>query len=214
MPGFRLLIPFLCVTLSVLISAALATGANPTLLREKRALRNVLNLLHARRLTTQLVTNSDGTHEIIFTGASDNQSRWKAEVAAGVIAADGFPVNWVSVPGSGSLHLPAKRVHVTPAQKAPLERAIKAAIKTSPGARIENIEFLRPLAFAPIITIRWPRFQEPGTINLESILSYHNAQVEGVFLIVRDARGHIRSQGGIVARLGTGTGTWPGAPHG
>jgi hypothetical protein len=82
---------------------------------------------------------------------------------------------------------------------------------------VGRIELLRPLAFAPVVTITVPdraRFVHSGGLHVAALLNYQKPRVEGIFLIARDAKGHVWSRGGSAIRLGTGAGTWPGSTHG
>ena len=77
--------------------------------------------------------------------------------------------------------------------------------------RLEGVELLKPMGYAPVVTIRVSNpqaFQRRGGIRLPYNL------VEGFFVIYRNGSGRIYARGGTAARMGMGAGSVPGSMHG
>ncbi len=153
---------------------------------------------------------------LIFSGAFDAESQWKSLIAAGVFAARGIGLTWVSVRSGGIARYHHVAGRFDPATRAEVVRTINRAADAA-GVRVDAITLFHPLTFAPVVTITVPdrkRFERQGGLRVEALLDHSKPRVEGVFLIARDRHGHVWSRGGIAVRLGTGAGTWPGSIHG
>jgi len=187
---------------------------------EQRVLATALRALRARSVSVR-VSEHARQRALIFNGVSRPEVQWKAEVAAGVFAAHGFALTWIK-DGSGLIRYHdlmrfGQRVphHVAPATKQQVVASLTTAAQRA-GAHLDAIEMLHPLAFAPVvmITVRNPvRFEQRGGLQRErafqSLLDFAKPRVEGIFLIVRDLRGHVRWRGGLAVRPGIGVGDWP-----
>src|SRR5713226_439695 len=108
---------------------------------QRRVLVEALTALRARRLSVE-ISNLPATHgrqrQLIFSGVSDPESQWKAEVAAGVFAAHGFRLTWIT-DGSGTIRY--KRV-VGPFAAATKTQVVEAIMQAAhaDGVRLDRIE--------------------------------------------------------------------------
>ncbi len=71
--------------------------------------------------------------------------------------------------------------------------------------RLDDVELLRPMGYAPVITIR---VRKPAAFQRQGGIAWpqRNHRIEGFFLICRDARGQVYARGGGAFRLWTGAG--------
>jgi hypothetical protein len=191
----------LVATTATVVSAFAATP-------RQRVLANALRAMHSRGVSARIVNHG---HTLVFEGASSNEAQWKAHVAAGVFAARGFPIVSLRV---GELtegfpyhccayhsRIPSAGYRLRLARRDRVVAAIRRA--TRPGVRIDRIQLLRPLGYAPVVTVtaRNPqRFINRG--GLARDLGPAAQRTEGVFVIVRGPRARVFATGGISFRSG------------
>jgi hypothetical protein len=227
--GSRILFALGAATLVAATASALAyaTHPGPKLIggssAERRALARVLRSLHVNSGRVEIArgprlrTGYRGHRKTLtFAGRADPQSQWKDELASGVYEALGFQAAWVEIPGlgAGTFHLSWGGRSMT---KREFVQGLRREAREA-GARIDQVEFLRPLRLAALVSLTVPDM--PGFIRrggLRLAWTYdksHRARLEGIFLIVRSPGGRVISRGGTAFRIGAGSGSWPGSEHG
>lgn len=207
------------VVATILVAAAIGAGAAlaaPPVSRH--VLRDALRAMHARPGLAYL--SHHGTRVVIVSGSQEAQ--WRGYIAASVYAAHGFPLHSVRLVrpgpiGNVTLGFPAvncacayRGMHrlgrVKPASRRQVLHAIDSAARRT-GARIDGIELLHPLAYAPVIVVspRHPhRFVRlAGAPKLVQALY---GRIEGAFISVRGKGGRFIASGGYTSRSYTAFG--------
>lgn len=187
-------------------------------LPQRRALNDVLDSLRTHGTRVEIAPGPRAGYRghrttLTFIGPSDPESQWKDEIAVGVFFARGFPAAWIAIPGWGAGTLTWHGVEAI--GKAGFLRTFRRAARAA-HARIDRIEFLKPRALAPVVTLTAERphaFQRRG-LRLGALVDGSHPRLEGLFLIVKNAAGRVLSRGGGAIRVGAGAGTMPGSEHG
>jgi hypothetical protein len=202
------------VLVAATVSVGTAVGATPP--------QHVLSdALHAMDAHGFWMSVERGGRTVVVHRASSNEAKWKAFIAAGVYAAHGFPLRWIRVgrqaPGyrypfvscacSAAQH-PGPAPKVYPVTKGILLKALRRAVRGS-GARLDRIELLHPLGYAPVVTVtaHKPRHFIGSSVFWTRAFRYRmfsgpHRRVEGMLLIVRDSSGHVVATSGFTTRSG------------
>jgi hypothetical protein len=206
-------------TLALLIVAAVAAvalavsagSAHPATPRQL-ALVQALHAMHARSGLAHL---ADSGRRVVILAASQ-EAEWRGYVAASVYAARGYPLHSVRLlrpkpPGDVTLGFPAvncacvgpglKRLaKVRPASPRQILRAIDGAARRA-GARVDRIELLHPLAYAPVIVVTARRPKEFLRLGkAASLVGRLYRRIEGAYVFVRGEGGRLLASGGYTAR--------------
>jgi hypothetical protein len=203
---------------------ASAVGAPPTVTggtaQERSVLLAALQRLKTDGVSARISSNKPAWAQkeigpgLSFAGRADPESQWKEEIAAGVYAAHGLKLNWFEfraprfVKYAGPVYPIRRKLAPIPARR--LVAAIRYAAMQA-RVRLEGVELLKPMGYAPVVTIRVLKpqaFQRRGGIRLP-----YN-QVEGFFVIYRNGSGRVYARGGSAPRMGMGAGSIPGSVHG
>ena len=200
------LVATLLVAGAVGVSSALAASPRQSVLAE------ALQAMHGRAGSVYLVDS--GRRAVIV--AASQEAEWRGYVAASVYAAKGFPLHSVRLVrpkplGDVTLAFPAVNcacsypgIHrlpkVRPASRQQVVRAIDAAARRE-GARIDHIELLHPLAYAPIITVT---ARHPGRFlrlaKAAQLVDKLYKRIEGAYVFVRNGNGRVVASGGYTRR--------------
>jgi hypothetical protein len=199
----RVVATFLLAASATLVGSA-AAATTP----QHRVLADALHAMQARGVSVRIVNHG---RTLVFEGARSNEAQWKAHVAAGVLAARGFSILSLRVGGltegfpyhccAYHSRIPSAGYRLRLARRDRVVAAIRQAARS--GARIDRIQLLRPLGYAPVVTVtaRDPqRFVNRG--GLARVLGPAAQRTEGVFVIVRGPRGGVFATGGIAFRSG------------
>jgi hypothetical protein len=200
------------VVVTLLLAAAVGVGSALAAAPRQHVLRDALQAMHARPGLAYLA--HDGRRVVIVSGSQEAQ--WRGYVAASVYAAHGYPLHSVRFVrprpiGDVTLGFPAVNcacsypgMHrlgkVKRASRRQVVRAIDSAARRS-GARIDSLQLLHPLAYAPVIVVspRHPRnfVRLAGAPRLVEALY---RRIEGAFIFVRGKGGRVIASGGYTGR--------------
>jgi hypothetical protein len=195
------------VATTLLVAAAVGTGSAPAAAGRNPVLADAL---HAMRTHGVSVRIEHGGRRLVFKGAVSPLAQWKAYVAAGVYAARGFPLRSVRIGGVTSDYPAANcacyrpgihRVGRFPAAPRRRVLALLESASRRVGARIDRIELLHPLAYAPMVTVTVRDPRRFVRRDLEARLGIPLlAKVEGFWVTVRGPRGRVFLNGGVTVR--------------
>jgi hypothetical protein len=104
------------------------------------------------------------------------------EVATGVYLARGFPARWVVIPGTGAGHYVLQH-GMEATGKVQFLRTLRRAARKS-HAKVDRVEFLKPRALAPVVTITAlrPVMLEREGLPIGALLDGSHLRLEGIFL--------------------------------
>jgi hypothetical protein len=202
----------------LLVAAVLTVGSTPAAAHRQPVLADALHAMHARAGSAYLADH--GKRVVIVAAAQEAQ--WKGYVAASVYAAHGNPIHSVRLVrpkplGDVTLRFPAvncscvypgmnRLSRVRPTSRRQVLRAIEAAAQRE-GVRIDRIELLHPLAYAPVITVtaRHPR-RFLRLAKAPMLVDRLYRRIEGAYIFVRGPGGRPVASGGYTARSYTAFG--------
>lgn len=196
----------LLVAADVGVSAAFASG------QPQPALADAIQAMHARNGSVYL---ADHDRRAVIVAAS-NEAQWKGYIAASVYAARGNPLHSVELVrpqplGNVTMRFPAVNCacsrpgmnrlgKLKPASRQQVVHAIETAAKDD-GARIDRIELLHPLAYAPVVTVTAHDPKEFLRLGkAPSLVAGLMGHIEGAYIIVRSRDGHVVANGGYTGR--------------
>jgi len=198
------------VTLIVVAASGVSTALAAT--PQQHALADALQAMHARSGLAHLAHHNRSV--VIVSGLQEAQ--WKGYIAASVYAARGNPLRSVRLVrpgpiGNVTLHFPAVNCacaypgmnrlrKIRPATRPEVVQAIRGAAQRE-GARVDCIELLHPLTYAPIVTVTAPhprRFLRQAKATLLVQRLYR--RIEGAYIIVRGPGGRVFANGGYTGR--------------
>lgn len=197
------------VLATLLVAAAVAVA--PAAAKREPALADALHAMHARSGSVYL---ADGGRRAVIAAASQ-EAQWKGYVAASVYAARGNPLHSVRLVrpkpfGDVTMGFPAVNCacrrpgmnrlgKLKPASRQQVVHAIEMAAKHI-GARIDRIELLHPLAYAPIVTVTAHDPKEFLRLGkAPSLVDGLMGHIEGTYIIVW-SDGHVVANGGYTGR--------------
>jgi hypothetical protein len=200
------------VLATVLLAVTVGVGAALAATPRQHVLRDALQAMHARPGLAYL--DQHRTRVVIVSGSQEAQ--WRGYIAASVYAAHGFPLHSVRLVRPGpigdvTLGFPAVNcacsypgMHrlgkIKPASRRQVVRAIDSAARRS-GARIDSLQLLHPLAYAPVIVVS-PR--DPGNFvrlaGAPRLVQALYRRIEGAFIFVRGKGGRVIASGGYTGR--------------
>ena len=200
------------VVATLVLAATLGVGSVLAAIPRHPVLDAALQAMHARPGLAYL--DRQGRRVVIVSGSQEAQ--WRGYVAASVYAAHGYPLRSVRLVrpgpiGNVTLGFPAVNcacaypgMHrlgkIKPASRRQVVRAIDRAASRE-GARIDQLELLHPLAYAPVIVVspRHPRdfVRVAGAPRLVQALG---GRIEGAYIFVRGKGGRVIASGGYTGR--------------
>lgn len=200
------------VVATLLLAATVGVGSVLAATTRQHVLGDALQAMHARPGLAYLTHH--GTRVVIVSGSQEAQ--WRGYIAASVYAAHGFPLRSVRLLRPGpigdvTLGFPAvncacayRGMHqlgkVKPASRRQVVRAIESAARRV-GARIDRIDLLHPLAYAPVIVVS-PRHPHKFVrlAGAPKLVQALYRRIEGAFIFVRGKSGRFIASGGYTGR--------------
>jgi len=202
------------VVTTLLVAAAVGVGSALAAASPRQdVLAQAVQAMHGRPGLAHLADS--GRRAVIVSGSQEAQ--WKGYIAASVYAARGYPLHSVKLVrpkpmGDVTLGFPAVncacaypgmhrlRKLKQPATRRQVVQAIDSAARRM-GARIDSIELLHPLAYAPVIVVS-PRdphnfVRVAGAPRLVQALY---RRIEGAYIFVRGKGGRVIANGGYTGR--------------
>ena len=218
MPYRRRITKVMRLVATLLAAVALGVGSAHAAAPPQQVLADAIQAMQLRDGSAHL---AHGGRRVVIVAAS-HEAQWKAYIAASVYAAHGYPLHSIRLVrpkplGDVTLGFPAvncacsypgihQLARVRPASRREVVGAVDAAAQRE-GARIDRIELLHPLAYAPVITVtaRDPkRFLRLGKATL--LVQKLYKRIEGAYVLVRDANGRVVASGGYTRRSYTAFG--------
>jgi hypothetical protein len=195
------------VVATLVIAATAGVGSALAVTPRQHVLADALQAMQTRGTSVRV---EHGGRKLVFRGAVSPLAQWKAYVVAGVYAARGFPLRSVGIRGV-TLGYPAvdcmcfrpgsHRVGRFPAASRRRVVALLESAARKVGARIDRLELLHPLAYAPVVTVTVRDPRRFVRRDLEARLGVPLlAKVEGFWVTVRGPRGRIFASGGVTVR--------------